>query len=86
MPTHLYVVSRLKMIAATLQNPLFQHGLQKDNLPFPLISGFSRDVDEICALLGYYTASWGNCLPATRRRVITQKTTDFKINKDSRYF
>jgi hypothetical protein len=55
MTTHLYVVSRLKMIAATLQNPLFQHGLQKDNLPFPLISGFSRDVDEICALLGYYS-------------------------------
>jgi hypothetical protein len=28
-----------------------------------LISGFRRDVDDICALLGYYTASCGNCLP-----------------------
>jgi hypothetical protein len=28
-----------------------------------LISGFRRDVDEICALLGYYEASCGNCLP-----------------------
>jgi hypothetical protein len=28
-----------------------------------LISGFRRDVDEICALLGYYAASCGNCLP-----------------------
>jgi hypothetical protein len=27
-----------------------------------LISGFRRDVDEICDLLGYYTASCGNCL------------------------
>jgi hypothetical protein len=25
-----------------------------------LISGFRRDVDEICALLGYYTASCDN--------------------------
>jgi hypothetical protein len=28
-----------------------------------LISGFRRDVDEICALLGYYAASYGNCIP-----------------------
>jgi hypothetical protein len=28
-----------------------------------LRSGFRRDVDEICGLLGYYTASCGNCLP-----------------------
>jgi hypothetical protein len=27
-----------------------------------LISGFCRNVDEICALLGYYRASCGNCL------------------------
>jgi hypothetical protein len=25
--------------------------------------GFRRDVDEICALLGYYAASCSNCLP-----------------------
>jgi hypothetical protein len=28
-----------------------------------LISGFRRGVDEICGLLGYYTASCGNYLP-----------------------
>jgi hypothetical protein len=28
-----------------------------------LISGFRSDVDEICGLLGYYTASCDNCLP-----------------------
>jgi hypothetical protein len=33
------------------------------NDPFSLMSGFRRDVDEICALLGYYAASCGNCLP-----------------------
>jgi hypothetical protein len=31
-----------------------------------LISGFRRDADEICALLGYYAASCGNCLPTFR--------------------
>jgi hypothetical protein len=33
-----------------------------------LISGFRRDV-EICALLGYYAASCGNCLPTFRVNV-----------------
>jgi hypothetical protein len=28
-----------------------------------MILGFHRYVDEICALLGYYAASFGNCLP-----------------------
>jgi hypothetical protein len=28
-----------------------------------VISGFRRDADEICALLGYYAASNGNPLP-----------------------
>ena len=31
-----------------------------------LISGFRRDVDKIYALLGYYAASCGNCLPTFR--------------------
>jgi hypothetical protein len=31
-----------------------------------LISGFCRDVDEICGLLGNYTASYGNYLPTFR--------------------
>jgi hypothetical protein len=34
-----------------------------------LISGFRRDVDEICALLGYYAAPCGNCLPTFRDNV-----------------
>jgi hypothetical protein len=34
-----------------------------------LISGFRRDVDDICALLGYYAASCGNCLPTFRDNV-----------------
>jgi hypothetical protein len=34
-----------------------------------LISGFHRDVYEICALLGYYVASCGNCLPTFRDNV-----------------
>ena len=36
---------------------------------FTLISGFRRDVDEICALVGYYAASCGNCLPTFRDKV-----------------
>jgi hypothetical protein len=28
-----------------------------------LISGFRRDVDVICGLLGDYTALWGDYLP-----------------------
>jgi hypothetical protein len=34
-----------------------------------LISGFHRDVDEICDLLGYYAVSCGNCLPTFRDNV-----------------
>jgi hypothetical protein len=34
-----------------------------------LISGFRRDVDEICGLLGNYTASRGNHLPTFRDNV-----------------
>jgi hypothetical protein len=34
-----------------------------------LISGFRRDVDEIGAVLGYYAASCGNCLPKFRDNV-----------------
>jgi hypothetical protein len=34
-----------------------------------LISGFRRDVDDICTLLGYYAASCGNCLSTFRDNV-----------------
>jgi hypothetical protein len=51
-----------------------------------LISDFRRYVDEICALLGYYAALSGNCLPTFRDkitvttlgRVISQKSADLK--------
>ena len=31
-----------------------------------MISGFRREVDENCALMGYYVASSGNSLPTFR--------------------
>jgi hypothetical protein len=34
-----------------------------------LNSDFRRDVDKICAVLGYYAASCGNCLPTFRDNV-----------------
>jgi hypothetical protein len=34
-----------------------------------LISGFCRNVNEICCLLGYYMASCGNCLPTFRGNI-----------------
>jgi hypothetical protein len=33
------------------------------------MSGFRRDVDEICGLLGYYAESYGNYLPTFRDNV-----------------
>jgi hypothetical protein len=36
---------------------------------FIVISGFRRDVDEICTLLGYYAASSGNPLPTFRENI-----------------
>jgi hypothetical protein len=37
--------------------------------PISKISGFRHDVDELCALLGYYAASSGNPLPTFRDNV-----------------
>ena len=34
-----------------------------------MISGFRREVDEICALLGNYAASNGNSVPTFRDKV-----------------
>jgi hypothetical protein len=34
-----------------------------------VISGFRRDADEICSLLGYYAASSGKLLPAFQGNV-----------------
>jgi hypothetical protein len=48
---------------------VFMCFLQLSRLTAILISGFRRDVDEICALLRYYAASCGNCLPTFRDKV-----------------
>jgi hypothetical protein len=37
-----------------------------NNDPQCVISGFRRDVDEICALLGYYAALGGSSVPTFR--------------------
>jgi hypothetical protein len=42
---------------------------QYKNLGLSVISGFRRDADEICALLGYKAASRGNFLPTFRDNV-----------------
>jgi hypothetical protein len=61
-----------------ISRSLLLHGVQKIKIrnhiisratKCTLISGFPRDVDEICALLGYYAASGGNCLPTFRYNV-----------------
>jgi len=38
-----------------------------------VISGFLREVDEICAFLGYYAAYSGNSLPTFRDNLSVQK-------------
>jgi hypothetical protein len=45
---------------------LTKHRKVVRNTNLTLISGFRRDVDEICALLRYYATSCGNCLPTFR--------------------
>jgi hypothetical protein len=42
-----------------------KYGINKTTV----ISGFRRDADEICVLLGYYAASNGNPLPTFRENV-----------------
>jgi hypothetical protein len=48
---------------------MHQRPLTVGFIELTLISGFCRDVDEICGLLGYYTASCGNYLPTFRDNV-----------------
>jgi hypothetical protein len=49
-----------------------------------VISGFCRDVDEICALLGYYAASSGNPFPTFRDNLSVQSSRikKYKNNRD----
>jgi hypothetical protein len=46
-----------------------------------VISGFRRDADEICALLGYNAASSGNPLPTFRDNVSVQSSRVKKSKK-----
>ena len=46
----------------------------------PLISGFRRDVDEICGLLGSYTASCGNYLPMFRDKMGPIRCPETSVN------
>jgi hypothetical protein len=41
-----------------------------------MISGFRRNVDEICALLGYYAALCGNCLLTFQDNISEQLPQD----------
>jgi hypothetical protein len=47
-----------------------------------LISGFRRDADEICAVLGYYAASSGNRLPTFRDNVLVPSSKVFLTLED----
>jgi hypothetical protein len=51
------------------QNLGTMHGLHTETCT---ISGFRREVDENCALLGYYAASSGNLFPAFPDNVSVQ--------------
>jgi len=44
-----------------------------------VISGFFRDADENCALLGYYAASSGNSLPMFRDLLTLKEGTDMLV-------
>jgi hypothetical protein len=46
-----------------------------------LISGFRRDVDEICGLLGYYTASCAFLLGILTREDGTIRCPETSVNK-----
>jgi hypothetical protein len=48
-----------------------------------VISGFHCEVDETCALLGYYTASSGNYLPAFWDNLLVP-SLEVENQKDSR--
>jgi hypothetical protein len=48
-----------------------------------LILGFRHNVDEICALLGYYAASCGNCLPTLQDNVSASSSTITTMSQKS---
>jgi hypothetical protein len=48
--------------------------------------GFRRDVDEICALLGYYAASSGNSVPTFRDNLSVPFSKNRKSKKDFEFY
>jgi hypothetical protein len=50
-------------------------------IPVFLISGFRRDVDEICPLLGCYAALRGNSLPMFQDNVLVRSSRVKKSNE-----
>jgi hypothetical protein len=50
-----------------------------------VISGFRREVDENCALLGYYVANSGNFL-TTFRENLSVPSSGIKNNQEERSF
>ena len=44
-----------------------------------VISGFPREVDENCALLGYYTASSGNLFPTFRDKLLVPSSEFIRL-------
>jgi len=46
-----------------------------------MISGFRRELDENCALLGYFAVSSGNSLPAFRDNLSVQSSRVKKSKK-----
>jgi hypothetical protein len=51
------------------------------NLHHSVISGFRHDVDEICALLGYYATSSGDSLPTFQDNASVPSSTVKKPTK-----
>jgi hypothetical protein len=67
---YLHINTLLRHIQRVPKAPLPIPTFQRNILLFKsLISGFRRDVDNICALLGHYAASCGNCLLPFRDNV-----------------
>jgi hypothetical protein len=60
------MISKIYINLVMGYSQVFCPGIRVFILILILISGFRRDVDENCALLGYYAASCGNCLPTFR--------------------
>jgi hypothetical protein len=52
---------------------------------YRVISVFCSDVDEICALLGYYAASSGNPLPTFRDDISVPSARVKKSKKDRQF-